>query len=325
MFIQSAGSNVNFQGTVLIKLPTPRYILRSSVYSVNEGSSVTFTLSTTNVANGTFIPYVVTGISAGDLSYGTLTGNFVVLSGASSMRLTLSNDALTEGTETLVMRLSTGITSVSAAVTVNDTSKAPTYSLSRSTNVINEGSSVTFTLSTTNVANGTTLPYVVTGISAGDLSYGTLSGTFIVLSGIAVKQFTLSNDALTEGTETLVMRLSTNVASVSAAVTIIDTSKAPTYSLRSNLSAVNEGSSVTFTLSTTNVANGTTLPYVIRGISAGDLSYGSLSGNFMMLSGIGTTTITLCADHLTEGTEIATLTLTNSAASVSVPVIDSSL
>lgn len=99
----------------------------------------------------------------------------------------------------------------------------------------------------------------------------------------------------------------------------------PTYNIGRSLSAVNEGSSVTFTLSTTNVANGTVLPYTITGISANDVTTGSLTGTFTVNSGLATTTITMSADQLTEGAETATLTLNNAAASNFVVVNDTSV
>ena len=99
----------------------------------------------------------------------------------------------------------------------------------------------------------------------------------------------------------------------------------PTYAIGRSLSAVNEGSSVTFTLSTTNVANGTVLPYTISGISSTDVTTGSLTGSFTVNSGLATATITMSADQLTEGAETATLTLNNAAASNFVVVNDTSV
>ena len=99
----------------------------------------------------------------------------------------------------------------------------------------------------------------------------------------------------------------------------------PTYAIGRSLSAVNEGSSVVFTLSTTNVANGTVLPYTISGISANDVTSGSLTGSFTVSNNLATATITLSADQLTEGAETATLTLNNIAASNFVVVNDTSI
>jgi hypothetical protein len=99
----------------------------------------------------------------------------------------------------------------------------------------------------------------------------------------------------------------------------------PTYSIEKSVSSVDEGASVTFTLTTTNVANGTSVPYTITGISAADITSGSLTGNFTVNSNTATVTITATADQLTEGAETATLTLDNVADFDSVTVNDTSL
>ena len=200
--------------------PNPTYQLGSSLASVNEGSSVVFTLSTTNVSDGTLVPYVITGVSLADLASGALTGNFTVASGLASASITLANDALTEGSETMTVSLSSGV--ASASVIVNDTSRTPTYAIGRSLSAVNEGSSVVFTLSTTNVSNGTVLPYTISGISSTDVTTGSLTGSFTVNSGLATATITMSADQLTEGAETATLTL--NNAAASNFVVVNDTS-----------------------------------------------------------------------------------------------------
>ena len=203
-------------------------------------------------------------------------------------------------------------------------SPTPTYTVtSNAVNSADEGTVITFTLNTTNVGNGTVLPYTITGITQQDLSSGSLTGNFTVNNNTATASITLANDALTEGSETMTVSLSSGVASDS--VVVNDTSRAPTYAIGRSLSAVNEGSSVIFTLSTTNVANGTVVPYTISGISSTDVTSGTLSGSFTVSNNLATATITLSADQLTEGAETATLTLNNSAASNFVVVNDTSV
>jgi len=104
--------NTKIQGKTLFNLsesaPTPTYAIGRSIYNVNEGSSVTFTLSTTNVANGTLIPYTISGISLSDLSSGSLNGNFVVSNNLATATVSLTADNLTEGTEKLTIALFDG-------------------------------------------------------------------------------------------------------------------------------------------------------------------------------------------------------------------------
>jgi hypothetical protein len=104
--------NTKIQGKTFFQLsgsaPTPTYAIRRSIYDVNEGSSVVFTLSTTNVANGTTIPYILSGISLSDLSSGFLSGNFIVSNNLATATVNLTADNLTEGTEQIIIALNNG-------------------------------------------------------------------------------------------------------------------------------------------------------------------------------------------------------------------------
>ena len=56
---------------------------------------------------------------------------------------------------------------VDVTIPINDTSTTPppTYSLASSASSVNEGASVTYNLTTTNVSDGTSLNYSLSGIS----------------------------------------------------------------------------------------------------------------------------------------------------------------
>ena len=96
------------------------------------------------------------------------------------------------------------------------------------------------------------------------------------------------------------------------------------YSVSAGKSTVDEGSSVTFTIDTTNVEWGTALSYTLSGISQSDLSSGALTGTAIVqqrdTDGRATVTVQLAADQTTEGIE--TLTLTVEGVSASVEVVD---
>ena len=118
--------NTKIQGKSIFAAssPTPTYTVTSNaVNSANEGTVITFTLNTTNVGNGTVLPYTITGITQQDLSSGSLTGNFTVNNNTATASITLANDALTEGAETATLTLDS--VDASVAVTVNDTSLTP--------------------------------------------------------------------------------------------------------------------------------------------------------------------------------------------------------
>jgi methionine salvage enolase-phosphatase E1 len=97
----------------------------------------------------------------------------------------------------------------------------PTYSLSSSSSYVNEGSTATFTLSTTNLAAGTAVAYTLSGVSASDITGGALGGTATVnSSGTATISIPIAADSTTEGAETL----SVTAQGKSASMTINDTS-----------------------------------------------------------------------------------------------------
>ncbi|NDG42748.1 MAG: hypothetical protein EBY28_26240, partial [Betaproteobacteria bacterium] len=295
------------------------YSLVASASSVNEGAVASFTLSTTNVAAGTTISYTLSGVSAADVVGGLLSGTTVLNSaGVATISVSMAADTLTEGAETLKLT----VEGVSASILVNDTSIAPavaTYSLAPNTSSMNEGGIAGFTLRTTNVATGTSVAYAISGLSAADITGGSLSGSVLTdSSGMATIAVAIAADALTEGAETLVV----TAQGVTASMLISDTSTTPvvTYSLAPNTSSVNEGGIAGFTLRTTNLGAGTSVAYVIAGLSAADIAGGSLSGSVLTdSSGLATIAIPILEDLFTEGDE--TLLVYAQGASASMTVI----
>jgi hypothetical protein len=97
----------------------------------------------------------------------------------------------------------------------------------------------------------------------------------------------------------------------------------PTYSLSSNLLSAFEGSSVTITLTTTNLINGSVVPYLISGVSSNDINGTSLSGSFVIFNNTASLTVPITLD-LVEENETLTLTLVGitPVVSISIEIID---
>jgi hypothetical protein len=264
---------------------------------------------------------------------GTLTSDdnladLVFLEGSSiaEVRIFTKNDSLIESSEQIgiqIQPLSTySIQTAELTVSIIDNDSAsPTYSVSSSSSSVNEGSSALFTVATTNVASGTNLSYSLYGVSASDVTSGSLSGTTTVGSnGQASISIPITADNLTEGTETLTV----TVQGQTASVTINDTSRSPvnttpTYSIVSSASSVAEGSSAVFTLSTTNVTPGSGVSYTIGGLGASDIVGGELTGSVVVGSdGTARISVPLFPDQLTEGTETLYVTVSNQTASMTV-------
>ena len=189
----------------------PTYTLTPTKTSYDEGSSAVFNLVTTKVAAGTALTYIISGITTGDLTSTALSGTTVVGSdGKSIITLGISADKLTEGSE----NLSISILGNSASTTINDTSKAATYSLIASSSSVNEGAVAKFILTTTSLDSGTLVPYTITGISANDIMGGMLNGNALIdASGEATISVSLLLDKLTEGPEKITVTVNGKAAS----------------------------------------------------------------------------------------------------------------
>jgi hypothetical protein len=110
--------------------------------------------------------------------------------------------------------------------------QASTYAISESSTQVNEGDTLTTTLTTTDVITGTTLYYQVVGkgINTKDFSSGVLKGTLTVgADGTATLTHSLKEDKATEGSESLTIKIFSDkkmkkLVGQSGAVTIADTS-----------------------------------------------------------------------------------------------------
>lgn len=89
------------------------YTLTSTSYTVYEGQTITVSLITSNIANGTSIPYTITGVSSSDINGASLTGNFVINSNVANLSITASSDLDIETSEILILTLD-GITPITA-------------------------------------------------------------------------------------------------------------------------------------------------------------------------------------------------------------------
>jgi len=301
---------------------TPTYAVSANTSSVNEGSTADFTITTSNVSAGTSIAYTLSGVTSSDITGGALTGFATVNSvGTATVSVPIAADNLTEGAETLTISLQ----GKTVSILINDTSKAaavPTYSLAASSATVSEGSVATFTLTTTGVTPGTSVSYTISGVSASDVTGGLSGVATIDTNGLATISVPVAADFLTEGAETLTVTAQGKFASIE----VSDTSKTTlvaSYALSASTNSVSEGSSASFTLTTTNVAGGTSIPYTISGVSSADITGGGLSGVAVVSSnGTATISIPIASDQLTEGNE--TLTLTAQGISSIISIIDSS-
>ncbi|NDA96060.1 MAG: hypothetical protein EBY03_08055, partial [Actinobacteria bacterium] len=190
-------------------------------------------------------------------------------------------------------------------LTVGGAVQVPTsFKLSTDKSFINEGESVTVTLTTTNQANNSSHAYKINGISSSDINVP-LEGTITVTEKSIVKPIYETIDLGPFGSQTIIVGYQeefyqdgtltiTAVADLttediemmniflpsrvqlgipedvpSTAVHIVDTSTqpaVPTFALSASAGSVQEGTPITVTLSTQNVPAGTEVAYRVSGV-----------------------------------------------------------
>lgn len=326
---------------------TPTYTLTAGAASYSEGSTAVFNLVTTNVANGTVLNYTLAGagITAADVTGGSLSGTVTVNNNAAVINVALANDVTTEGSETLVATVS----GASASTVITDTSTAPQYNvidITTDADKLVDGTAAIdmFTFAPTASVNGN---FILNGFGAGDLLSLTLGSdstatNLAALNGLVLPNGTVSveinqitGDTLaTFGLDSngevisLLLKGVTNPADIPVAVN--STTPPPvtsTYTLTSGAASYDEGATAVFNLATTNVANGTVLTYNLSGtnIADADFTAGTRTGTVTVMNNSAAINIGLSADATTEGAETLQVSISNTTATASTVINDTSM
>lgn len=309
----------------LLSVPSNFEVIPSST-TVVEGSNITWSVTATNFDSNTLY-YTIAGTVVDldfvdGISSGSINTN---INGIGSLTKSLATDGLIEGDETLTLELRTGSTSGSVVATattvvVKDSDfSVPTATVTPNKTTVSEGDSVTWTIQTTNFADGPAT-YIIsgTGITSADFTGDdALTGQVNIVNGVGTLTKTLSSDLITEGVEYLhcevTLESGTNPPVYnSPAVAITDTSLTPpfqpTYSIDSYTGfedpryEVDEGTDITWTITTTHVSDGTRLYYTNSGTTdSADFTDGSDSGSVVIIGGTASFTKELTDDHLEPG------------------------
>ena len=234
--------NYNVVSAVMV----PVYGVTASSSSINEGTAVTYTITTQYVLDGTILYWTTSGTTvAADFSDGVTSGSVTMTNGTATVVRTLLADILTEGAETIVFELRT--VSISGTIvastpsgTVNDTS---VLTITPNVSSCNEGASVTWTINAIGFGTGT-LYWTNSGTTTGpDFSDGLNSGSITITADSGTLTKTLQLDLSTEGSETIIIQIRTGstsgtVVGTSNTVTVADTSySSQSYSVYFNTAA----------------------------------------------------------------------------------------
>jgi len=187
-------------GGLLQSSSTPTYSVTPSASSVDEGSSVSFTVNTNHVGAGATLYYSTGGVSVdtADFSDGSLTGSFNVVGianttlGIATFTRSIAADFPTESSESFYIEIRTNSTSgtiVATSSVVSIVNVAPSYSVTADKTTVDEGESVTFTITTNGVPAGSTLYWTLTELS-GTVTQGDLNNPTALSGGISINSST---------------------------------------------------------------------------------------------------------------------------------------
>ena len=296
---------------------SPTYSVGTSSTSVSEGGSVSVTVNTTNVGSGTTLFYNIIGnVDGADFSDNVTAGSFIISNGIGTVTKNIANDLdENEGIEAFAIRISIGsstgqVVGTSSTIFITDLG-LPSYTITPSAASVNEGSSVSFTVNTVNVAG--TLYYSTNGTAnAADFTDNSLTGSFSLVStgsttGVGTIVRSIATDFDTESGEQFSITVRTGSTSgpgvtTSSNVTIGDVT--PTVNVAESSTSVNEGGSVTFTISGSNIPDGTyyyTIYEEEGTVASTDFNPANLNGSFSVSNNNGSITITIAEDITSEG------------------------
>ena len=319
---------VSIGGGLLSLQGAPTYNIIESSTAVVEGDTITFTINTTNIGDNTTLYYTISGtVSAADFTDNTLSGSVVINNNSGSFSKTLLNDlsiVATEGEENFTVSLRTGsingtIVDTTNIITVEDTSTS-SYTLTQSTSSVDEGQSVSFTLTTTGITDGTILYYTTTGTASTTTDITALSGSFTINNNSGTFSINVNQDYEIDAAETLTVSVrvgsvSGSIVATSQVITIDDTPFTITIVPASTVipeSTITTNSTLSVDINTTDVTDGTNFTAFIDLLgSVNSSDFGQTSFTFTINNSTANISIPISRDARTEGTETFTISVKN--------------
>ena len=246
LFSDASRTNQIAQSSIItiIQSDQPSYGISAAQSVYNEGQTVYCGVSTSNVAVGTTLYYRITGasINAQDFTSGGLEGQGnISSSGTFTFNRGISNDVLSESTETFKLQLftdssRTNLVAESALYQILDTSQSVSYHITPNLLNVTEGQQLEYTVNTTGYPPGTTMYWAMegVGITGSDFSPTVITGSKTLdANGDFTVTRMITADQTTEGSELIYFRVMYptsgvgDIVSTNTQVTILDTSTNP--------------------------------------------------------------------------------------------------
>jgi hypothetical protein len=214
----------------------------------------------------------------------------------------------------------------------------PYYEVSSDKNLYSEGEKITYTITTLNVPNNTTLNYVLSGpeIVEENIVEG-LTGSFVVNNNTSTVTVTIASEGVVEDIPKLLDFII--VTTTAQASVVIDSNYVllpgiddditlePTYAVVSDKLQYKEGEDIIYTVTTENVDDNTLLAYTLFGnnITLDDILGNTLSGTFIINNNTAQIVIRLAEDLQKENNETLTFIINGTGVSTDVTILESTV
>ena len=303
----------------------PRVTVARGDYSVYEGSSSDFTVRLSAASGRDLtVGYAVSGSAVSGSDYTALGSSVSIPAGQTSatVRLSALADSRAEGTETVILTLSSGsyYTVGSPGAATKRIYNARVVSVSVADWQVDEGENGYFTVRLSQTrASAVTVRYAVSGTATAGSDYQALSGSVTVPANSYSARVWLytTEDALNEPWESVIVTLVSGggyrVGSPSSAWQWVDDDDAePAVRVVRGAASVSEGSSSDFTVRLSAVSGrDLTVRYRVSGSAVSGSDYSALGASVGIPAGQSSVTVRLSAlaDSLAESAETVTLAL----------------
>ena len=291
------------------------YSLAPNINSATEGDTITWTVTTTGVPNGTVLYWTDSGSTdSSDWVDGAVNGTVTINNNIGTISRTLINDLINESNEISILQIrSNSITGTVLATSASVTVISATILITSSALSAVEGDTITWTITTTRFANGTVFYWTDSGsTNSSDWVGGAVNGTVTINNNTGTISRTLVTDAVNENNETSILQIRSNSITGTILVTnqtinILNQAFSVT-GITTNLATAYEDETITWTVTTTGIPNGTALHWTDGGsTSASDWFDGAVNGTVTINNNTGIITRMLAGDLISDSNETSIL------------------
>lgn len=189
----------------------PVYFVTADDTSYSEGDTITYSITTYNVPDGTLLSYTLSGngITREDFVKKSLVGSFEVVNGEAEVQVTLAIDDVVDPGRILTFSIDNtdaeAVVSILSDEVVVEEEVIPTFSVTTDKLEYKEGEVIEYTITTTDVPDGSVFQWFLTGggVTPDDFVGGKLSDILVIINNTAKVYVSISEDAEIETSETV--------------------------------------------------------------------------------------------------------------------------